>query len=85
MTKIRKILATALAVAGMVAATGTPALAAHDDSFSVSSEIPSDCPTSSNPAGYVYFIDYGEGDLSNPAKNDDYMTLRDTCASNVRM
>lgn len=79
MTKIRKAIVVALAVAGLVAATASPASAATDDSFWVHSDTPSDCPDSSDPAGYIYFIDYGEGDPSNPGKNDDYITLRDTC------
>jgi hypothetical protein len=80
MTKIRRVLAIAVAVAALVGATGTPAFA-QDDSFYISSDTPSDCPDSGDPAGYLYFVDYGEGDLSDPAKNDDYVTLRDTCAN----
>ncbi|MEH1127584.1 hypothetical protein [Micromonospora sp. CPCC 206061] len=67
------------AVAAMIGATGAPALAV-DDSFYTTSATPSNCPDDDDPAGYVYFVDYGEGDLSNPAKNDDYVSIRDTCA-----
>jgi hypothetical protein len=81
MTKIRKALAVGMAVVGVLGASATSASAAHDDSFWVSGDTPSDCPNSNDPAGYIYFVDYGEGDLSNPDKNDDYITLRDTCAN----
>ncbi|WP_027344585.1 hypothetical protein [Hamadaea tsunoensis] len=81
MFKTRRFLTLAVAVAGLVAATGTPALASYDDSFATHTVTPSDCSDKSDPAGYIYFVDYGEGDLSNPAKNDDYITLRDTCAN----
>jgi hypothetical protein len=84
MTKIRRILTIVVAVAALVGVTGTPAYA-YDDSFLVRTALPSGCPGSTghlSPAGYVYFVDYGEGDLSDPAKNDDYVLIRDTCADN---
>jgi len=80
-TKIRKLLTVAAATTALVAAAATPASAAYDDSFSAHSAYDSTCENYGGYSGWVYFIDYGEGDLSNPAKNDDYIDIRDTCAA----
>ncbi|GLI00153.1 hypothetical protein [Phytohabitans aurantiacus] len=83
MIKLRRVLTVLAAVVAIIGATGAPALAV-DDGFYTTSATPSNCPASSwgpnYPAGYLYFVDYGEGDLSNPDKNDDYLLIKDTCA-----
>ncbi|HEX6684513.1 MAG TPA: hypothetical protein VF062_17045 [Candidatus Limnocylindrales bacterium] len=77
MTKLRKLLLVATAISGMVTATASPASAAYNDDFTVPTLTPGNC--GSSPAGYAYFIDWGEGGLADPAWNDDYIVLRDTC------
>lgn len=82
MKKLRKGLLLAMAVTGLLATLATPASAAVNDGFSVHTQTGTQnrCPDKSWPGGYAYFIDWGEGGLSDPAKNDDYITIRDTCS-----
>lgn len=67
---------TAVAALAAVATIGTPAYAADNNTFGVvvNTVIPQ-C----TEAGLGMFIDYGEGDPSNPANNDDYIEIWDSC------
>lgn len=68
---VRKILLTFVAVVATTVAMSSPAVAAVNDSFSVS--------TTSGGCGATDFVDYGPG-APGGGNNDDYLVIHDYCS-----
>ncbi|GLY71497.1 hypothetical protein [Amycolatopsis taiwanensis] len=67
----------AVAFAGSLLPTGTAAASINDNNLALTTDYEAQCGY--EPAGELLFVDYGEGSPSDPAKNDDYLEVRDFC------